>query len=264
MADEYVNPNAYSALIPGGAGRIFSQIYTPGGIGKKPVVILCHGFPGNERIIDFAVYLREQGYCTVSFHYRGSWGSDGSYSFKGGMDDTESVLDFVMSDPFGCFDTSKVFVLGHSWGGCVAARLLGTRAEIKAGVILMPGDMKYLMTELFHEPGIHDMIAAGFGEGCEWLTDYSLEKMIAEVEAEPERYSLAAYAPGIAGKPFLIANGSLDELITKEKNVLPLVEAVEKLGGPAPVVRTYETDHGFNLNRNAVKEDVSNFLNSCL
>ena len=62
MANENYNPNSYGVFIPGDAGRLFSQVYTPGGSEKKPVIILCHGFPGNERIIDFAIDLREQGF----------------------------------------------------------------------------------------------------------------------------------------------------------------------------------------------------------
>ena len=263
MSESFV-PGARGALIPGKAGRLFSYTYTPGGSGKMPVVILCHGFPGKERIMDLAVYLREQGFCAVTFHYRGSWGSDGSYTLPGCMDDAESVLDWVLSDPFGCFDTSSIFFLGHSWGGCITSRILAVRPEVRAGVMLMPADMTYLMTELYNDPEGHDMIHNAFSEGCEWLKDYSIGQMLDEVKAEPERYSMPAYAPAIAGKPVFVAGGLLDTLISIEGNVRPLAEALAKNPGPAPVVRYYETDHGMNLHREEIRHDVASFLRSCL
>lgn len=76
----FVNPVSDGVFIKGKRGRIFAQYYLPGGEYPKPVVMICHGIPGNERLFDFAVYLREKDFCTINFHYSGSWGSDGSYS----------------------------------------------------------------------------------------------------------------------------------------------------------------------------------------
>ena len=52
-------------------------LHVPAGPGPHPVVVLLHGFPGNERNFDLAQSLRRAGYATLVFHYRGAWGSPG-------------------------------------------------------------------------------------------------------------------------------------------------------------------------------------------
>ena len=50
------------------------------GKGPHPTVILLHGFPGNERNLDLAQALRRAGMNVLFFHYRGAWGSGGTFS----------------------------------------------------------------------------------------------------------------------------------------------------------------------------------------
>ena len=54
--------------------------------------ILLHGFPGNERNLDLAQALRRAGWNAVFFHYRGSWGSDGDFSFGHVLEDVAAVV----------------------------------------------------------------------------------------------------------------------------------------------------------------------------
>ena len=86
-------PGSSAALIPGLRGKLLSHCYLPGGEYPKPLVIMCHGIPGKEKLFDFAIALREAGFCTLSFHYSGSWGSDGDFSVSHCFEDCQSVLD---------------------------------------------------------------------------------------------------------------------------------------------------------------------------
>ena len=45
-------PDMHGILIPGKRGRILSALYTAGGEGTHPTVILLHGIPGCERNLD--------------------------------------------------------------------------------------------------------------------------------------------------------------------------------------------------------------------
>ena len=40
-------PDMHSLLIPGRRGRLFAGLYTAGGPGPHPTVLLLHGIPGN-------------------------------------------------------------------------------------------------------------------------------------------------------------------------------------------------------------------------
>ena len=53
-------PDMHGILIPGKRGRILSVLYTAGGEGTHPTVILLHGIPGCERNLDLAQALKEK------------------------------------------------------------------------------------------------------------------------------------------------------------------------------------------------------------
>jgi dipeptidyl aminopeptidase/acylaminoacyl peptidase len=53
-------------------------------------------------------------------HYRGSWGSAGSFSFSNAIEDTQAAVQFLR-DPENAkkyrSDATKIAVVGHSMGG---------------------------------------------------------------------------------------------------------------------------------------------------
>ena len=54
-------PDMHGILIPGKRGRILSVLYTAGGEGTHPTVILLHGIPSCERNLDLAQAVRRAG-----------------------------------------------------------------------------------------------------------------------------------------------------------------------------------------------------------
>ena len=135
-------PSSRGMLIPGRRGKLLANSYLPGGEGPYPLVVLCHGIPGIERLFDFAVALREAGFATLSFHYSGNWGSDGDYSVLHCMEDCLSVLDYVQKNEFGDLDLTRVGLLGHSMGGLMAARTAALSPLVKAACIMAPMDFR--------------------------------------------------------------------------------------------------------------------------
>ena len=109
-------PDMYGILIPGRRGRLLSVLYTAGGEGTHPTVILLHGIPGCERNLDLAQALRWAGFHVMTFHYSGSWGSDGDYSLTHDLEDADTVLDFILQNESYGFDKEHIYAVGHSLG----------------------------------------------------------------------------------------------------------------------------------------------------
>ena len=105
-----------------------------------PVLIFTHGYPGHEKNLDLAQSLRRMGFHSVVFFYRGSWGSEGRFSFNGSIKDTQAVLDFVLTDTQHGFDKKNIFFIGHSLGCITAARMIALYPEVRGGVFLAPCD----------------------------------------------------------------------------------------------------------------------------
>ena len=131
-------PDMHGILIPGKRGRLLSVLYTAAGEGVHPTVLLLHGIPGCERNFDLAQSLRRAGFHVMTFHYSGSWGSDGSYSLANDLEDANTVLDFILRDETYGFDKQHIYAVGHSLGGFVCGQLSAHRPEIKGAVLLMP------------------------------------------------------------------------------------------------------------------------------
>ena len=104
--------------------RVNGVAFLAAGAGRHPTFVFFHGLPGNEKGHDLAHALRRAGWNVVTFNYRGSWGSPGSFAFDHTLEDAAAVLGYLR-DPANArtlgVDTSRIVVGGHSMGGWVAA-----------------------------------------------------------------------------------------------------------------------------------------------
>ncbi|MDO4982497.1 MAG: alpha/beta fold hydrolase [Eubacteriales bacterium] len=259
---DYDFPSSDGILISGKRGRIFAHYYLPGGPYPKPVVVVCHGIPGNERLFDFSVFFREHGFCTVNFHYSGSWGSDGNYSVAHCFEDTGSVIEYVRRNENGWFDTDNIFVVGHSLGGLMAAYAISSLPEVKGGAILAPYNVLADSAPILSGTGkgyLSDLFSSDTEDF--WLKGFKKEELIADIRREPERYDLVTYAKGLSEKPVFLATCMRDTVCIKEKHGGKLAGAIKECREDAPLVyREYDTDHCFNTLRNEVKKDITDHL----
>jgi len=125
--------------------EIFRFINIPEGDGKFPVIMMLHGFTGNNMESKFyfsklSKILAENGIASVRFDFRGSGNSDGCFEEMTVDTETEDalcVLNDIVSDDR--FDKTRIGVLGFSMGGMVAMRILGKKNEsLKCGVLWSP------------------------------------------------------------------------------------------------------------------------------
>src|SRR5262249_42235070 len=108
--------------IPTHGVSINGVAYLPSGPGPHPALGICHGLPGNEKNLDLAQAVRRAGWVAITFNYRGSWGSPGTFSFLGNIEDAAAVLAYLR-DPHRAqslrLDPARIALAGHSMGGWV-------------------------------------------------------------------------------------------------------------------------------------------------
>lgn len=103
--------------------------YRAAGSGTHPTVIFLHGFPGFGRNVDLALLVRRAGYNTISFDYRGNWGSGGTFTPANALQDVTAVLAWTRDPAIAAqhgIDTSQISLIGHSFGGWLSI-MTGTR-----------------------------------------------------------------------------------------------------------------------------------------
>src|SRR5262249_7938066 len=90
------------------------------------------------------------GWNVLTLHYRGSWGSPGSYSFTHCLGDAAAAVGWLRdarSPAAPNIDRTRIVVVGHSLGGFIAAYLAGHDRRL-AGAALISA-RRYLCEVVF-------------------------------------------------------------------------------------------------------------------
>jgi pimeloyl-ACP methyl ester carboxylesterase len=132
------SPAGFKELaIPSDNSVMQGFMYKANGSQKHPTLLLLHGFPGNERNLDLAQVVRAHGWNVIYFNYRGSWASQGQFSFKNCIEDVVNVVGFCKKYQDSLqIDTSNIVLFGHSMGGWVCLKALQKLPNVKKGFAL--------------------------------------------------------------------------------------------------------------------------------
>jgi alpha/beta superfamily hydrolase len=247
-ADAAHPPRMEVLHIPSGGVAINGVAYLAAGAGPHPTVVLLHGLPGNEKNLDLAQAIRRAGWNCVTFNYRGSWGSPGTFSFEGNLADARAVLAFLRDPKTAVplqIDTQKLVIAGHSMGGWVTA--------LTAAVMISAADMGGRGAV----PAARAIVAKSMAEDMESLAGTSADKMADEVIAMSPRLSFnAEVARGLSTKPLLV--------LTSDDGLAPgaekLVKAIQADGGKQVTLHHEATDHGWSGRRIALEALVIRWL----
>ncbi|HEV3049964.1 MAG TPA: alpha/beta fold hydrolase, partial [Longimicrobium sp.] len=130
--------------IPSGTVRINGVAYLAAGAGAHPTLVIAHGLPGNEKNLDLAQAVRRAGWNAVTFNYRGSWGSPGSFRFAQNLEDAAAVLAFLRDTANARrlgVDPARLVLAGHSMGGWVTALTAARDPGLRGAILISAADM---------------------------------------------------------------------------------------------------------------------------
>jgi pimeloyl-ACP methyl ester carboxylesterase len=238
--------------IPSGGVNINGVAYLAAGPGPHPTFILLHGLPGNEKNLDLAQAVRRAGWNAITFNYRGSWGSPGSFSFLHNIGDAAAVLTFLHDSAnvksLG-IDTTRLVIGGHSMGGWVTVHTAANQRGLRGAVLISAADM----TSAADRP--LDRVVAMMASDMESLAGTSPQQMAEEVRS-------------LGGMRFSDAYGALARLpmlvVTSNDGLAPsndsLVAAVRSRGNTHVTTVHFATDHSYSDKRIALESAVIRWL----
>lgn len=197
--------------IPSHGSLMNALVYVAAGAGPHPVVILLHGFPGNERNLDLAQDIRRAGWDVLYFNYRGSWGTPGKFSFAHGIEDTAAAIAYLRQPEVAKtlrLDPQRIVLIGHSMGGFMTVEAAAADPAIKAFATLSAADMAGHMQQLVRKDGqtqaIKDM-ASGLGhEGMAPLSGCTPDGLARELAAHASHWSFPSSVSALKDRTALI------------------------------------------------------------
>ncbi|WP_408591180.1 alpha/beta hydrolase family protein [Novosphingobium sp.] len=238
--------------IPTGGVAVNGVAYLAVGAGPHPTVVIAHGLPGIEKNLDLAQALRRAGWNTITFNYRGSWGSPGSYKFAQNPEDLSAVLAFLR-DPTNAaklgVDTRHLAVIGHSMGGWTTA-MVGAQDKQLSGLVLISAANMGLIGAM-----PHDALLRFMSENMETLAS-TPATLTDELVANSAANNWLARADGLKDTPLLVLTS--DDGLAGQGEAL--VAAVRKAGGTKVVTAHEATDHSWSDRRIALEARIIRFL----
>lgn len=243
--------------IPSDGVEINGVAYLASGPGLHPTLVLCHGWPGNEKNLDLAQAVRRAGWNVVTFNYRGSWGSPGNFHFAQNPDDARAVLAYLRNSANAAklgVDVKRMAIAGHSMGGWVTAMVAGQDDGLLGAALISAANMG--ATGTMPRADVIKLSASN----AETLAGTSPEQMADELIAGSAANDFMQMAPGLAKKSLLVLSSDDGLAPGTDK----LAAAVKAAGGKRVTMVHAATDHSWSDKRVYLEAQVIRWLQGLL
>jgi uncharacterized protein len=264
-APDKTNPAAMQAFqLPSHGALLNAIVYVAAGAGPHPVVVLLHGFPGNERNLDLALAIRRDGWDVLYFNYRGSWGSPDDFSFTHCIEDTEAAIAYLR-DPANAkklrADPAHIVLIGHSMGGFMADYVASRDPEIEAiGMISAAnfGGVDSWPLASGHGVSVDAIAATIAAEDMAPLAGCTPESLAREAIANQASWDSVSFASKLVSRPILVITS--DDGLASANDAF--VAALKKAGAARVTAIHMTTDHYYSDHRIALETAVLSWLES--
>ena len=237
--------------IPSHGIAINSVVYQAAGAGLHPTLVICHGLPGNEKNLDLAQAVRRAGWNAVTFNYRGSWGSPGSFRFAQNLEDANAVLAYFRDPKTAArlqVDTTKIVLAGHSMGGWVTVHTAAHDPGLKGVILISAWDAGKAGATTPAEK-----LEAEMAEDMESLAGTNPKTMARELIVNAKQFSFAKVAEALRKTPILALTA--DDGLADDTNAL-----VKAIGGTKVTLKHAATDHSWSDRRIELESLILNWL----
>ncbi|MFB6895857.1 alpha/beta fold hydrolase [Streptomyces hydrogenans] len=238
-----------------GGVRIDTSYFTAGASGRRPAVLLAHGFGGSkDDVRPQAERLARDGYAVLTWSARGFGASGGKIGLNDPeheVQDVRGLVDWLAARPEVLLDKQgdpRVGVSGASYGGAVSLLAAGHDPRVDA---VAPQITYWNLADALFPEGVYKKLWSGIlfsmgtdarGDACGRFTPEicALKERVA-VSGRPDaaaRALLEARSPSAVGDrvkvPTLIVQGQTDSLFTLDQSDA-MARALTANGAPVAV-----------------------------
>jgi len=249
--------------IPSHGSLMNALVYVAAGAEPHPVVILLHGFPGNERNLDLAQDMRCAGWDVLYFNYRGSWGTPGDFSFSHGIEDVAAAIAYLRQPENAKrlrLDPSRVVLVGHSMGGFMTVQAAAADPTIKGIAMISAADMAGTIAQMQAQgsraDAVKNMGAALAKEGMAPLSGCTPESLATDLADHATAWAFRSMVAALKDRPAFV--------ITSDDGLAPaddaFAAALRKAGDKQVTTLHLPTDHSYSDQRTELSRAVLKWL----
>jgi len=247
--------------------KVVGKFFEAKGDGSKPTAILLHGHPGGDGdLFGLGQKLSADGINTLVFSYRGTWKSEGIWLPSTSLKDVDSAIRFLKSlqtVKTYSIDTSKLYIIGYSYGGGMA--LLGSLFDddIKKVVSIVGGSLK-IVADNIEKSDEYRQMHRQYLDDC--IADFKAVRGLSGEESHnwllPRRddYDIVKHAEELSTKKIFLIGGKRDQSIPIEEHILPLYRAIQKHSLENVKFEEYDCDHTLEGAKDQVRDDIVGWL----
>ncbi|WDE14203.1 alpha/beta hydrolase family protein [Thalassomonas haliotis] len=242
--------------------RMSGLAYLAKGPGPHPTILLLHGYPGNEKNLDLAQAMRSKGWNVIFFHYRGAWGSEGEFSFRGAEQDVQQVLAYLRQEKNAAglrINPDKISLVGHSMGGHMAIAGILDNPDVRCSLALDGANLGADGLGFFKEQQSAELWRR-YSDSLFMLSGWSGAKAEAEIRQYGPELDLVKRSGKINGRPVMLIAADT-EVIPMDQHIKPLLAALTATKNSRVFYRLIEDDHSFSSSREHLIAVSAGFLN---
>ena len=248
-------PGLVGTTVPSHGVDMDATFYLASGPGPHGTVLLLHGLPGYEYNGDLAQSIRRAGWNVLIFHYRGTWGTAGTFSFSSAMEDTAEAVRFLR-DPANAAkyrsDPRRLVVVGHSVGGFLA----GYEASRDPNVTAVAMIAAVNLGKINADPKGREERLKRWETQLHPVQGENAQALFAEAERHAKDWDYVQWADTLHARPVLLVEADDQNHVDMEA----LAGALRQKGAGGLERFAVTTDHSFSDHRIALQTIVVGWL----
>jgi pimeloyl-ACP methyl ester carboxylesterase len=232
-----------------------ATFYLAGGAGLHGTVLLLHGLPGYEYNGDLAQSIRRAGWNVLLFHYRGTWGTAGTFSQSSTIEDTAGAVHFLRhpanATKYGS-DPQRLVLVGHSFGGFLAGYEGSHDPDIAAVAMISAVNLGKVNAD----PKQREIRLKRWETQLHPVRGATASELFDEAERHAKDWDYLQWADALHGRPVLLVEADDQNRADMEA----LARALRHKGSLGLDQIGVATDHSFSDHRIALQTIVLNWL----
>ena len=254
-ADKNFPPTLATITVPSHGVEMDATFYLASGAGPHGTVLLLHGLPGYETNGDLAQAIRRAGWNVLLFHYRGTWGTSGTFSQSSAIEDVAEAVRFLRAPANTAkyrIDPQSLVVIGHSVGGFLAGYEGSHDPDIRAVAMIAAVNLGKINSD----PKQREIRLKRWETQLHPVQGATAPQLFAEAEQHAKDWDYVQWADSLCGRPVLLV--AADDQNRGDMDALSA--AIQQKGSAALEHISVETDHSFSDHRIALQSILVGWL----